>query len=251
MLEMVIAAALAGCTIDAPTPLIAAHRGGMDSPHPENTLPAFRHAASVGARIIELDVRASSDGEAVVMHDLRVDRTTDGRGFVHDLDAATITGLDAGGGVPVPTLSAVLDDLAQRNVEVLLDVKRAPGLEHKRLARAVEARFPAERVIFGVRSLGDRRALAESATAPRFLGLVPRPAAIDAFLAAGVEAIRVWPGWLRREPALVERVHAAGARVWVTAGAADDDALLEFVRLGVDVLLTDRPAAAAAAIGCR
>jgi len=250
MLEMLVAAALAACP-PSPTPLIAAHRGGMDSPHPENTLPAFRHAASVGARIIELDVRASRDGEAVVMHDRRVDRTTDGQGFVHDLDAATIAGLDAGGGVPVPTLNAVLDDLARRNVEVLLDIKRAPGLEHPRLARAVQARFPAERVIFGVRSLDDHRALAEAAAAPRFLGLVPRPEAIDAFLAAGVEAIRVWPGWLRREPALVERVHAAGARVWVTAGAADDATLAEFVRLGVDVLLTDRPAAAVAAVGCR
>lgn len=250
MLEILLAAAVSGCTSVA-APLIAAHRGGRDSAHPENTLPAFHHAAAVGARIIELDVRASRDGEPVVIHDKRVNRTTDGRGLVHELDADTITGLDAGNGTRVPTLNAVLDDLAPLDVELLLDIKPAPGLDHAAVARAVRNRFPAERVIFGVRSLEDRRALAQPGDPARFLGLVPGPRSIDDFLAAGVEAIRLWPGWLRREPALIDHVRSAGARVWVTAGDAADAALIELRDLGVDVLLTDRPAAAVAAVGCR
>jgi len=251
MLEpLMLATAALLCASDA-APLIAAHRGGMDSEHAENTLPAFRHAAAAGARIIELDVRASRDGEPVVIHDMRVDRTTDGRGFVHQLDAAAIARLDAGNGARVPTLSALLDELAPLDVELLLDIKRAPGLDHEDVARTVRDRYPEERVIFGVRSLEDRRAFAEAGAATRILALVPRPGAIDDFLAAGVEAIRLWPGWLNREPTLVERVHAANARVWVTAGDAEDAALADLRDLGVDVLLTDRPAAAVAAVGCR
>ena len=250
MLEILLAAAVSGCTTVA-APLIAAHRGGMDSVHPENTLPAFRHAAAVGARIIELDLRASRDGAPVVIHDKRVNRTTDGHGLVHELDVDTIAKLDAGNGARVPTLQAVLDDLAPLGVELLLDIKPAPGLDHAAVARAVDDRYPPEGVIFGIRSLEDRQSLAQPGTTPRFLGLVPGPRSIDGFLAAGVEAIRLWPGWLTRDPTLIDQVHAAGARVWVTAGDADDEALLELRDLGVDVLLTDRPAAAVAAVGCR
>jgi len=151
----------------------------------------------------------------------------------------------------VPTLSTVLDELAPLDVELLLDIKRAPGLDHAKVAQTVRDRYPQQRVIFGVRSLEDQRALAAAGAATRILALVPRPGAIDDFLAAGAEAIRLWPGWLNREPALVERIHAADARVWVTAGAAEDAALAHLRDLGVDVLLTDRPAAAVAAVGCR
>jgi glycerophosphoryl diester phosphodiesterase len=64
-----------------------AHRGGSLEA-PENTLHAFRHAVSLGADMLEMDLRATADGEVVVIHDPDVDRVTDGTGPVatHTLD---------------------------------------------------------------------------------------------------------------------------------------------------------------------
>lgn len=61
-----------------------AHRG-CSQRYPENTLLAFEKAAAVkGLTGIELDIQLTKDGEMVVIHDERVDRTTEGIGFVRD-----------------------------------------------------------------------------------------------------------------------------------------------------------------------
>jgi glycerophosphoryl diester phosphodiesterase len=61
--------------------LLVAHRGAS-ALAPENTLAAFRKAIEEGADAIELDVHLSKDGEVVVIHDSRLERTTDGKGNV-------------------------------------------------------------------------------------------------------------------------------------------------------------------------
>ena len=74
--------------------LIIGHRGAS-AVAPENTLAAFQIAIALGADGIELDVQLSADGEPVVIHDKRVDRTTDGTGYVSELAAAQLDALDA------------------------------------------------------------------------------------------------------------------------------------------------------------
>lgn len=77
-------------------PHFIAHRGGAGLA-PENTLTAFRSAADDWrADMIELDVRASSDGHCVVVHDETVDRTTDGSGAVASMTLGQLRQLDAG-----------------------------------------------------------------------------------------------------------------------------------------------------------
>ena len=56
-----------------PLPAILAHRGGAREA-PENTLAAIAHARASGADGIELDLRLSGDGEAVVFHDADLQR---------------------------------------------------------------------------------------------------------------------------------------------------------------------------------
>lgn len=58
-------------------------------------MAAFRRAVRLGCPMIEFDVRATADGEIVVMHDATVDRTTDGSGPVAGLDLAELRALDA------------------------------------------------------------------------------------------------------------------------------------------------------------
>ena len=250
MLDWVVASSMMLACSAPMHPLIIAHRGGMDSRYPENTLPAFHHAAAAGAHVVELDLRATRDGHVVVMHDRRVDRTTDGQGAVEDLSLSEVRRLDAGDGIRVPTLDEVLSQNARHEVELLFDIKPAPGLRHPSLVAAAARAGQLPRILFGVRSLEDRARLAEAEPGLRFLAFAPRPERIADFLGAGVEVVRLWPRWIARDPELVARVQQAGARVWVTAGDASVDELRALAALGVDGLLTDRPAAAAAAFGC-
>ena len=64
---------------------IWAHRG-CSQRYPENTMLAFEKAAELkGLTGIELDIQLTKDGEIVVIHDERVDRTTEGTGYVRVL----------------------------------------------------------------------------------------------------------------------------------------------------------------------
>src|SRR5690606_27574981 len=85
----------------------------------ENVIPSLM-AAPPWADGVYINVRLTSDGEAVLMHDATVQRTTNGVGAVADLTLAQIQALDAGGGATVPTLAeylqAVIDlEAAQPN----------------------------------------------------------------------------------------------------------------------------------------
>ncbi len=75
-------------------PLNFAHRGGVID-FPENTLYAYAEAAKAGADVLEMDVYQTRDNELVILHDLTVDRTTNGTGRVADLTLAELRALDA------------------------------------------------------------------------------------------------------------------------------------------------------------
>lgn len=72
-----------------------AHRGASGHA-PENTRAAFDLAMAMGADAIETDVQMTSDGELILFHDNRVDRTSDGRGPVASFSLAEIRSLDTG-----------------------------------------------------------------------------------------------------------------------------------------------------------
>src|SRR3954467_15312085 len=76
-------------------PLVIAHRGASGLA-PENTMAAFRLAVALGADGFELDVQLSADGQPVVIHDARLNRTTDHTGAVAALTAAELATSDAG-----------------------------------------------------------------------------------------------------------------------------------------------------------
>lgn len=89
---------------------LCGHRGHHVAA-PENTIAAFRAAHALGASSMEIDTVLSADKQIVVLHDLLLDRTTDGTGAARDMTAAEIGRLDAGekfdpafAGERVPTL---------------------------------------------------------------------------------------------------------------------------------------------------
>jgi glycerophosphoryl diester phosphodiesterase len=126
-----------------------AHRGA-NTLAPENTIVAFRKAVEVGADGIEFDVQLSKDAVAVVIHDEKLERTTDGSGLVKDYTLAELQRLDAGkwfadefAGARIPTLDQVLDTFAGSdlvfNIELKSGIILYPGLEETVL-KAVTAR---------------------------------------------------------------------------------------------------------------
>lgn len=121
---------------------IYAHRGASGT-HPENTMESFVAAEKAGADGIELDVQLTKDKEVVVIHDLTVDRTTNGSGLVADFTLDQLLKLKANNHYKhffqrtarIPSLRSVFKWL-QGNylrciVELKNNVKRYEGLEEK------------------------------------------------------------------------------------------------------------------------
>lgn len=98
------------------TPLITSH-AACKGHAPENTLAGIEAALRLGAEAIEIDVHCTSDGVPVLLHDDKVDRTTDGHGDVREMPLAEVRQLDAGArqfvprfkGAKVPTLAEVIE----------------------------------------------------------------------------------------------------------------------------------------------
>ena len=113
---------------------IVAHRGAA-MVAPENTLPALEAAIELGAHFVEIDVRFTADGHAVLLHDARVNRTTNGSGRIAQLRLDEVRQLDAGSwfgqefaGTRIPTLEAALATLQGRAC-ILWDTKAPPNAE--------------------------------------------------------------------------------------------------------------------------
>ncbi len=100
---------------------IIGHRGACGY-EPENTISSFKKALELGVDAIELDVYVLGRGELVVIHDDKVDRTTNGKGYVLDYSFEELRKLDAGNGQTIPTLEEVLD-LVNMKTSVNIELK--------------------------------------------------------------------------------------------------------------------------------
>ena len=122
---------------------VYAHRG-YSGRFPENTMLAFKEAAKTGCYGIELDVQLTKDGQLVVIHDERIDRTTDGTGYVRDYTLEEIRRFNAAaswngkfGFQPIPTFEEYCQWAAGEklvtNIELQTGVYYYEGIEEKTL----------------------------------------------------------------------------------------------------------------------
>lgn len=114
-------------------PVVIAHRGSSEFA-PENTLSAFRKALKDGAHAIELDARLTKDKEIVVIHDSKLDRTTNGYGKVEDMFLKDLKKFDAGSWFSpaysserIPTLEEVFK-LLKKKIGINIEIK--PRIKH-------------------------------------------------------------------------------------------------------------------------
>lgn len=145
-------AAGAGALWDPNARIVIGHRGNRVAA-PENTIESLRQAIELGADAVEFDVRMTRDSVPVVMHDPKLDRTTNGHGLVSAYTLDEIRTLDAAASAPgaegrrvlVPMLEEVLDTF--RETPLVIEVKELGAVK---ATREMIRRFAAEgRVLIG------------------------------------------------------------------------------------------------------
>ncbi|MFA5182453.1 MAG: glycerophosphodiester phosphodiesterase family protein [Syntrophales bacterium] len=220
--------------------ILFAHRGASGY-EPENTLSAFELALAMRAQWLELDVYAM-DGELLVIHDDRLERTTNGTGFVMDKDLAYLRSLDAGKGQKIPLLREVFDlvgDRAGINIELKGPETAAPvsGL----IAAAItEHRMTAEQFI--VSSFNHQELLHFKTMNPeiRIGALVSGVPWRAARFAHKMGAYAVHAGMNIVNRRFVANVHRRGLRFFAYTVNTRED-LKRMQGMGVDGVFTNYP----------
>ena len=109
-------------------PFVWAHRGASGSA-PENTLVAFKRAIDLGADGIELDIQLTKDDEIVVCHDEKIDRTSDGKGWLKDYTLEELRTFNFNQQFPeygpqsIPTMREVLELIKPTNLVIDIELK--------------------------------------------------------------------------------------------------------------------------------
>lgn len=204
---------------------IWAHRG-CSQRYPENTLLAFEKAAGIKGLIgIELDIQLTKDGEMVVIHDEKVDRTTDGTGYVRDYTLAELKDLRIDAGVNpaqrIPTMEEVLDlieDKMRSGMKLNIELKNSKvpyeGME-QRIVDLIHNRGLRESVVyssFSALSLEKLHRIDEQAE----LGILDRKVSDCLYkLKGGCGAVALHPYWQCIDlPA--ERIREYTVRAWLS-----------------------------------
>ncbi|MET9365333.1 glycerophosphodiester phosphodiesterase [Streptomyces sp. NPDC006632] len=230
--------------LDHPAPIPFAHRGGA-ADGIENTAAAFARAAEAGYRYFETDVHTTADGRLVAFHDATLDRVTDARGRIADLDWAEVERARVAGREPLPLFEELLEAFpeARWNVDLkaeaalvpLIDLIRRTGawdrvcvgsFSEARVARAHRLAGPRLATSYGVRGVAALRLRSYGIPAPLRTGAVSAQVPVSQ---SGVPVV---------DRRFVRTAHALGLQVhvWTVNDPARMRALLD---LGVDGIMTD------------
>ncbi len=223
--------------------MVIGHRGAP-AQAPENTLLSFETALRMGADMIELDIQQTADGHIVCIHDEEVDRTTDGHGNVCELTYDQIRALDAGSGQRIPLLTEVLD-FAKGKIGVNIEIK-APNIEERALKMVKERNMLGE-VIFS--SFLHKSLVKVKSLEPRAFTAVLYSSEMDDVVtyAKGLGADAINPLFFILDEETIRTAHEAGLRVYPWT-LNDEEFITEYVRLGVDGVISDMPDLAAKVI---
>jgi glycerophosphoryl diester phosphodiesterase len=215
------------------------HRGARGHA-PENTVLGVHKAIELGADWIEIDVYAVDD-ELVVIHDDRLERTTDGAGYVVEQTLEHLRALDAGDGQRIPTLGEIFDAAGKKvgiNIELKGPGTAAPVVDLIR--HRMRDGWPAQSVIvssFDHRELAEARRLAPDIRRGALIVGLP---VTNAAFAEDLGAWSVHPSIEFLDEAFIADAHDRGLNVIPFTVNHPDDIDRMFA-LGVDGLFTDYP----------
>jgi glycerophosphoryl diester phosphodiesterase len=232
--------------LDWPGPIPFAHRGGA-SEVPENTLPAFEHAVRLGYRYVETDVHVTADGVLLAFHDDVLDRVTDRTGVIGELPWSVVREARVDGTEPIPLLEDLLGTwpALRVNIDPKHDEAVDPLVEVLRRTGAVE------RVCVGAFS-DDRLARVRTALPGICTSLGPAGSLQLGLAATGAQEVGELEAPCAQLPPsygetpvvtaeVVAEAHRRGMQVHVWT-IDDAEEMARLLDLGVDGLMTDRPA---------
>ena len=231
---------------------IYAHRGasGWDTKYaPENTMPAFEKAIEMGADGIELDVQLTKDGVIVICHDERIDRTSDGIGWLKDYTLKELREFSFSkthpeyGDIKIPTLREFLEFMAPTgrglNIELKTGVIYYDGLEEK-TAAMVEEFGMNDSVIYSSFNHYSLKLL-KHIIPKAHIGLLMGQNFVDVpGYTTMMQAEAVHPYYQHIDKAYIDNCHDNGIKVntWTIDSIVD---LKRFCEYGVDIIITDCP----------
>jgi len=227
---------------------ILGHRGAMGSA-PENTLPSFRKAIEESADGVEFDVQLSADGVPVVIHDERIDRTTDAEGPVNALSARELRKLDAGSffssefiNTNLPLLKEVLEviqDMDIINLELKNGNVRYEGMEEKVIEMTKEFGVFDKTVFssFNHYSLKKLKEIEPTArTGVLYMAGIYQPWEY----ARKLDAAAIHPYYAAVVPEIIEECHKQEMSVNVF-GVNESETIRKLLMMNVDAIITDYP----------
>ena len=219
--------------------LCIAHRGAMGH-EPENTLAAVRKAFSLGASCVEIDVYYI-DGQLLVFHDDRLERTTNGSGYVTDQSFEYLRTLDAGNGEKIPTLEDVCD-LINANVCLNIELKGKNTAEPVAVLLSKLINNGWDEGSFLISSFDHRELLIIKRLMPNIkLGALIHGLLVDdAKFAEDLGAFSVHPSLKCIDQRFVDDAHARCLRVYAY-GVDHIDDINKMYKLGVDGVFTAFP----------
>jgi glycerophosphoryl diester phosphodiesterase len=240
-------------------PRVIGHRGAAGAA-PENTLAGIRKAKELGASWIEFDVKLTSDGHAILFHDDRLERTTDGHGPVAAATLTEIRRLDAGSwfgpafrGEPVPTFDEALMLCVELGLGINVEIKPCRHREVETAGVTVAALrrgWPQDMPMPVVSSFAPECLRVAREVAPEFprgylASRLPRrwQALLAEYGCATLHLDRRWLGGPQRAA-----VTAAGVAV-VLYTVNDGERARQHLALGITSVITDHIDRVLAAIG--
>ncbi|HEX9332539.1 MAG TPA: glycerophosphodiester phosphodiesterase [Anaerolineales bacterium] len=247
-------------------PLVIAHQGG-DGIWPGDTIYAFDKAVKIGADVLEMDAHITKDGQIVLMHDEKVDRTTDGTGLIEDLTLVELKQLDVaykwsndnsktfpyrGQGIQVPTLEELFQKFPQ--MRYVIEIKLTENPVDKPLCALIRAYKMQDKVV--IASFHDeamqnfRKTCPEVATSAS-RGEVTTFVLLGKVFLSGLVAPQyqsIQPPYDPKEskniPIMTKRFirEAHAKNLAVEPWTVNDPVLMkQYIEWGVDGIMTDRP----------
>jgi glycerophosphoryl diester phosphodiesterase len=211
------------------------HRGAK-AYEPENTLRSFTKAIELGVDAVELDARRTREGEVVVIHDAKVDKTTNGKGAVSDLTLNEIKQLVTDKGERIPTLDEALDFL-DKKVKIVIELKET-GLEEKVLGLIHGKGLEKNVIIVSFQEEALRKVRELDNEVDTGLIYVRHRNPIKAALDLGAKYLLSL--YRFTHTANIKKAHENGLKVIVWTINKQEE-VPEYVKKGVDGIASDRP----------
>ena len=212
------------------------HRGAGGHA-PENTLDAIERGIALHAHLVEFDVRATSDGQLVLLHDATLDRTTNGHGLIADQLWRDVRQVIGGDGQPLPLLADALR-VASGRTGVIIEIK-AERIA-KQICRTVrEVQFSGP-VIYTSFLHDELLAVRRENPQAQTMALIEAVPVNRTAFATDAQAIHVGVAFEVLTPSFLKSLHDRSLRVFVYTVNEPAD-IQRAKAMGVDGIISDYP----------